>query len=190
MSSGVDLPTIDQTGAAPAATDLLPGTFLELELNLESDKLYDLGGALPDVMGLQATQPRVAIVKVMTVPDSRCVRVVVPDNHVSIGFHEILIHDMEDEELPFVVLSELGRLHLDWLWALFTFMARYQFDLDQMRKECRERLSSTQSGACTTCGKHIQQNLGRHVALYHMELAQLWRCPVMWCTVWKGLSIT
>ena len=71
-------------------------------------------------MGLRATQPRAAIVKVMTVPDSRCVRVVVPDEHVSIGFHEILIHDMADEELPFVALSELGCLRLD----------PDQFDLD------------------------------------------------------------
>ena len=58
MSSGVDLPTIDQTGAAPAVTDPLPGTILGLKLDLESDKLYDLGSALPDVMGLRATQPR------------------------------------------------------------------------------------------------------------------------------------
>ena len=50
----------------------------------------------------------------MSVPESRCVRVVVPDDHVSIGFHEILIHDMEDEELPFVALSELNYLRLDW----------------------------------------------------------------------------
>ena len=26
----------------------------------------------------------------------------------------------------------------------------------------------------------------RHVARCHLELAQLWRCPVLWCTVWKG----
>ena len=26
----------------------------------------------------------------------------------------------------------------------------------------------------------------RHVARRHLELAQLWRCPVSWCTVWKG----
>ena len=26
----------------------------------------------------------------------------------------------------------------------------------------------------------------RHVATYHLDLAQLWRCPVSWCTVWKG----
>ena len=31
-------------------------------------------------------------------------------------------------------------------------------------------------------------NLGKHVALYHIELAQLWRCPVSWCTVWKGTA--
>ena len=94
----------------------------------------------------------------------------------------------EDEEPPFVAFSELGCLRLDWPRASFTCMARYQFDLDQMRKECRERFGSTQSGACTTCGKHIQQNLVRHAALYHMELAQLWRCPVTWYTVWKGTS--
>ena len=57
-----------------------------------------------------------------------------------------------------------------------------------MRKECRERFGSTQSGTCTTCGKHIQPNLGKHVALCHLELAQLWWCPVTWCTVWKGTS--
>ena len=67
-------------------------------------------------------------------------------------------------------------------------MSRYQFDLDQMQKECRERFGSTQSGTCTTCGKHIQQNLGKHIALCHMDLAQLWRCPVAWCTVWKGTA--
>ena len=26
----------------------------------------------------------------------------------------------------------------------------------------------------------------RHVATYHLDLGQLWRCPVSWCTVWKG----
>ena len=136
-------------------------------------------------MGLRSIQPKAAVMKVMSVPDG-CVRVVVPDDHLPNRFHEILMYDMKDYEPPFVDLSDLGCLRLDWPRALFTFMARYQFELDQMRKECRERFGSTQSGTCTTCGKHIQQNLGRNVALYHMELAQLRRCPVTWCTVWKG----
>ena len=50
--------------------------------------------------------------KVMSVPDSRCVRVVTPDDHVNIGFHEILIHDLADEEWPLVTLSDLGCLRL------------------------------------------------------------------------------
>ena len=95
---------------------------------------------------------------------------------------------MEDEDLPFVALSELGCLRLDWPKTLFVFMSRYQHDLERMRKECRECLGCTQSGNCTPCGKYIQQNLGKHIALYHMELAQLWRCQVTWCTVWKGTA--
>ena len=98
-----------------------------------------------------------AIVKVVSVPDSRCVRVVTLDDLVNIGFHKVLIHDLEDEDLPFVTVSELRCLRLDWPKTLFTFMSRYQFDLDQIRKECRERFGCTQSGNCTHCGKHIQQ---------------------------------
>ena len=169
MSSDTNLLIADQAGAAVATSEVLPGTFIGLGLDLMSAKLYDLGGAILDVMGLRAIQPRVAVVKVMSVPDSRCVRVVVPDDHVSNGFHEILIHDLEDEEPPFVAVSELGCLRLDWPRALFMVMARYQSNLDQMRKECRERFRSTQSGVCTTCGKPIQQNLDRHVALCHMD---------------------
>ena len=127
MSSGVDLPVVKEARAAVVATRPLPGTFLGFGLDLRSDKLYDLSGAPTDVKGLRATQPRAAIVKAMTVPDSRCVRVIMPDDHLPNGFHEILIHDMEDEETLLVVLSELGCLRLDWPNALFTFMARYQF---------------------------------------------------------------
>ena len=176
MSSVIDLPATNQAGTITAASTPLPGTFLGLALDLGSDRLYDLVDDIPDVMGLRALRPSAAIIKVMSVPDSRCL------------IHEILIHDLADEEFPLVTLSDLGCLRLDWPTALFTFMSRYQFDLDQMRKECREQFGSTQSGTCMTCGKHMQQNLGKHIALYHMELAQLWRCPVSWCTAWKGTA--
>ena len=38
-----------------------------------------------------------------------------------------------------MTLSELRCLRLDGPKSLFNFMSRYQFDLDQMRKYCRER---------------------------------------------------
>ena len=57
-----------------------------------------------------------------------------------------------------------------------------------MRKVCRDRFGPAASGTCPKCDKYIQVNLGKHVALYHLDLAQLWRCPVDWCPVWKGTS--
>ena len=104
------------------------------------------------------------------------------------GYHEILLHDMGEEELLFVSLSELDYLRRIWLRAIFAFMTRYQQDLERRWKECKERFGCTQSGKCTHCGKYIQMDLGKHIAFYHLELAQLWRCPVMWCTVWNGTA--
>ena len=68
------------------------GNFSAFSLDIASEKLYDLA---PDiVMGLRALRPSAAVVKVMFVPDSRCIQVVTPVDHVNIGFHEILLHDM------------------------------------------------------------------------------------------------
>ena len=165
---------MDQAGPSSASSAPLPGTLLGLALDLRSDRLYDLVPDIPDVMGLRALRPSAAIVKLMSVPDSRCIRVVTLDDHVNIRFHEVLLHDMEDENLPFVTLSKLGCLHLIWPKTLFVFMSRYQHDLERMQKECMERFGYTQSGNCTPCGKYIQQNLGKHIAFYHFELAHLW----------------
>ena len=139
-------------------------------------------------MGLQALRPSAAVCKVMTIPESNCIRIVTPDEHVPTGFHEILIYDMGQEEWPQVPLSEIGCLRLDWPKDLFSFVGRYQLELEHMRKECRDRFGGSSSGTCPTCDKFIQVNLGKHVALHHLDLPQLWRCPVGWCPVWKGTS--
>ena len=125
----------------------------------------------------------------MSIPDNRynIIRVVIPDDNVGTdGFHEVLIHDMADADAPYVPVSDLGCLRLDWLKALFSYMGRYQVDLEHLRHECRERFSNVQPGLCTQCGKYICGDLGRHVASFHLDLAQLWQCPVAWCTVWRG----
>ena len=123
MSSAVDSLVVDEAGAAAADSTPLPGTLLGLTLDLGSDRLYDLVDDIPDVMGLPALRHSAAVSKVMLVPDSRCVRVVMPNEHVSISFHEILIHDLVDEKWPLVTLSELGCLRLDWPKKLFLFMS-------------------------------------------------------------------
>ena len=171
-----------------ALLEMSSASFLKSISESDYDRLYDLPAGIPDVMGLQALRPSAAVCKVMSIPDSNCVRVITPDEHVPTGFHEILIEDMGLREWPKVTLSEIGCLRLDWPQEFFTFVGRYQLELEQMRKECRDRFEGISAGACPTCEKFIQNNLGRHVAMYHLDLAQLWRCPVGWCPVWKGTS--
>ena len=45
---------------------------------------------------------------------------------------------------------------------------------------------SVRFGRVVYCGTWIKCDMYRHVAKFHLDLAQLWRCPVSWCTVWKG----
>ena len=61
-----------------------------------------------------------------------------------------------------------------------------QQDLDTTRAEAKKRFRNTRPGKCFYCDKWIKCDMCRHVAMYPLDLAQLWRCPVSWCTVWKG----
>ena len=90
-------PDMDQAGPSYAPSDPLLGTFLGLALDVRSEKLYDLAPDIPDGMRLWALMPSAAIVKVMSVPVSQCIRVLTTDGHLNIGFHEVLLHDMEEE---------------------------------------------------------------------------------------------
>ena len=55
MPSGTGLPDAEQARVKSAAGNPLPGTFRGFELNLQSDRLYDLDSAIPDVTGLRHT---------------------------------------------------------------------------------------------------------------------------------------
>ena len=36
------------------------------------------------------------------------------------------------------------------------------------------------------CRIRTEHSLDSHMMCYHLDLGQLWRCPVEWCVVWKG----
>ena len=36
------------------------------------------------------------------------------------------------------------------------------------------------------CKIRTAHSLDSHMMCYHLDLGQLWRCPVEWCAVWKG----
>ena len=64
MSSNMDPLAVNQAGVTTSASTLLPGTFLGLALDLGSDILHNLVDDIPDVMGLRALRPSVAIVQI------------------------------------------------------------------------------------------------------------------------------
>ena len=171
MSSFKIVPYSDRPRAVDTDSTQPPETFLRQVLESHFDKLYDLPENIQDVMGLQAFRPSAVVCKVMTVPNSRCVRIVTPDEHVSTGFHEILVNDMGQEDWPQVTLSDIGCLRLDWPKYLFAFVGRYQCELDQMKNACSDRFGPTASGPCPTCDKYIKVSLGKHVALYYLDLS-------------------
>ena len=50
---------------------------------------------------------------------------------------------------------------------------------------CEKDPLRNMTGNCFgVCG--LTHRLNRHVARLHLDLVQLWRCPIAWCTTWKG----
>ena len=113
----------------------------------------------------------------------RSVRALVPDSRgLEQNFHDVTIVDMGDLPESSVSMDELSLLRQQWpptvVWL--------QQDLDMMCAEAKKQFSNARPGKCSYCNKWIKCDMYRHVATYHLDLSQLWRCPVSWCTVLKG----
>ena len=61
-----------------------------------------------------------------------------------------------------------------------------QKELEEMSLKAKQRFRQNRQSSCVYCGSLIKCDMYRHVARFHLDLAQLWWCPVSWCTVWKG----
>ena len=85
-----------------------------------------------------------------------------------------------------VSLNELSMLRQQWPPAILHHMVWLQQDLEVMRAEAKKWFRQTRPSSCIYCGTWIKCDMYRHVAKFHLDLAQLWRCPVFWCTMCKG----
>ena len=93
---------------------------------------------------------------------------------------------MEEEREPTIVLRDMTRLRELWPVEVFDHMKWRQQDLGLMRKSAKKDYQQTRPMPCRFCGKVIRVDMYRHVARLHLDLVQLWRCPIAWCTTWKG----
>ena len=96
-------------------------------MTLDSAGIYDLDTTcVPDVLGLRARHPEVAVVKVMQGCDSRSVWVLVSDEKIrDRGFHVTLL-DMADAD---VSVSDWSILRLQWPVSVVSGLARQQLEL-------------------------------------------------------------
>ena len=176
----------DRSGITFTADLCVPWDAPEAVVDMNSTDLISLG-PFPDKVGLVGRRKDAAMSRIMKGRDCRSVRFVVPDVHlVDRGFHDVTVVDMGDDREPTIVLQDMTRLRELWPVEVFDQMKSRQQDLELMRKSAKKNYQQVRPMPCRFCGKVIRVDMYRHVARLHLDLVQLWRCPIAWCTTWKG----
>ena len=176
----------DRSGATFRAELCIQWDAPEAVIDIDSADLVSLG-SFPDKVGLFGRRRNAAVSRILAGRDSRSVRFLVPDGRVAErGYHDVTVVDMEDDREPMVIMKDMTRLRELWPVEVFDHMKWYQQDLELMRKSAKKDYSQTRPMPCRFCGKVIRVDMYRHVARLHLDLVQLWRCPIAWCTTWKG----
>ena len=179
MAVGGDTPVGSQSGVTFDVTVDIPWNVPKAHIQLNSAGVFDL---IQDVFGLCNRRPDAAGVWLTLCRDERSVRVLVPDPRVlDNGCHDATIIDM-------VSGNDLSLLRRQWPVSVVQSMTWMQSELDDMRASAKKRFRHSRTGACTYCGKYIKCDMYRLVSNYHLDLGQLWRCPMSWCPVWKGTA--
>ena len=180
-----------------SVVDNRAGVTFGVELNVRWDvpeAVVDMSTAhvvpmrgVPDVIGLVGRRDSVVESRVLQGRDARSIRVLVPDcRGLDQNFHDATIVDMGDLPESHVDMPEMTDLMHKWPPAVLNHMMWRQRELEEMSRAAKIKYRQSHPSPSTFCGTLIRCDIYRHVARCHLELAQLWRCPVLWCTVWKG----
>ena len=143
---------------------VIPWDAPEAVVDLNSDILMDLE-IVPDDIGLTGRRPEAAVCRILQRRDVRSVRVLVPDSRVlERNVLDVTIVDIGDLPEVSVSMDNLTIIRRQWPTTVLRHMVWLQQDLDTMRAEARK---------CSECHKWITCDMYRHVATYHLDLAQL-----------------
>ena len=151
-----------------------------LQMDMLSLGVMDLDLSIsPDAFGLRAFDHK---------------RLMLPDSTMgSDGFHEVIIDNLAATPAwrsSHVSPSDMTALRRRWPKAVFRTMRRHGPEMKRLRRGARHwpdrAFRHNAPGFCPVCKDCIKPALDVHMASEHLEMAQLWRCPVEWCAVWKG----
>ena len=176
----------DRPGVTFGVELYVPWDAQEAVVDIYSEGVVPLG-SVQDVVGLAGRRPDAAESRILQGRDVCRIRILVPDSRgLDQTFHDVTIVDMGDVPESSVSFQELSLLRQQWPPVVLRHMVWLQQDLEVMRADAKKRFRQTRPSNYVYCGTVIKCDMYQHVAKFHLDLAQLWRCPVFWCTVWKG----
>ena len=163
-----------------------------LQMDMRSLGVIDLDLSIsPDAFGLRAFDHRKLLTRMLPGSTPCKLRLMLPDSTTgSDGFHDIIIENLAATPAwrsSHVSPSDMTVLRRRWL---FRTMSRHGPDMERLRRGARHQpdrvFRHNVPGFCPVCDVWIESALDVHMTNVHLEMAQLWRCPVEWCAVWKG----
>ena len=106
------------------------------------------------------------------------------------GFHDVLIDNLAASpswRSSHISPADVTALRRRWPKAVFKALGRWAPEVERLRWNARNRsdwaFRHNAPGFCAICDVKVDSTLAAHMVTYHLELAQLWRCPVEWCPV-------
>ena len=154
---------------------------------LSSDIRLTGGGRFRHYMSSRSRYADAETLQVIQGRARESVRVLIPDTNVAdCGFHDVTLLDMAEAIGHAVPMRDLAILRWQWPLSVVLGMSQRPTDLELLCHVSKQRFCRAQMGCCPYCGTVIKHDMARHVVSFHLDLAQLWRCPVSWCTQWKG----
>ena len=149
----------------------------------------------PDAFGRRAFDHEKPLTRMLPGSTPCELRLMLTDSTMgSDGFHDVLIDNLAASptwRLSHVSPADMTALRRRWPRAVFRTMNRHGQDMEHLCRGVRHRpdraFRHIAPGFCPVCCEvWIESALDVHMLNVHLELAQLWRCPVEWCAVWKG----
>ena len=175
-----------RTGVTFGIDLYIPCDALEMAVDLESATTVPLRN-VQDVFGMVGRRASMKESRILQGRDPRSIRVLIPDSRgLDQNFHDVTVVDMGDLPESHVSITELSELAKRWPLAVINYMRWREPELEEMRRTAKVQYRKRQPAQCNFCGILIKCDMFQHVARCHLELTQLWRCPVSWCTAWKG----
>ena len=121
-------------------------------------------------------------------------RLLIPDAGLGKkGFHDVVIENLLGTSVwrsKHVTPADVIGLRQRWPKAVFHVMRERSVEMEDLRRKAHRgdqpAYRYTGRGYCPVFKTKTDQALDSHMMCHHLDLGQLWRCPVEWCAVWKG----